>query len=34
LFAIGRYAVTKGLNLEAAGVVAESNGKLKVNDQE
>ena len=31
LFAIGRYAVTQGLNLENAGVVAESNGKFKVN---
>ena len=29
LFAIGRYAVTKGLNLEKAGVVAEKNGKFK-----
>lgn len=32
LFAMGRYAVTEGLNLEAAGVVAEKNGKFKVND--
>lgn len=31
-FAIGRYALTKGLNLENAGLKAESNGKLKVND--
>ena len=29
LFAIGRYAVTGGINLEAAGVVAEKNGKIK-----
>lgn len=34
LFAIGRYAVTQGLNLANAGVVAESNGKFKVNDEE
>jgi len=34
LFAIGRYAITAGLNLEAAGVVAEKNGKLKVDDCE
>lgn len=34
LFAIGRYAVTEGLNLAAAGVVAESNGKFKANEQE
>lgn len=34
LFAIGRYAVTAGLNLAAAGVVAESNGKFICNDQE
>jgi len=32
LFAMGRYAVTQGINLEAAGVKAESNGKIKVND--
>lgn len=32
LFAIGRYALTKELNLERAGVRAESNGKIKVND--
>ena len=30
LFAIGRYAVTAGLNLDKAGVVAEKNGKFKV----
>lgn len=34
LFAIGRYAVTDGINLAAAGVTAEKNGKIKVNDQE
>ena len=34
LFAIGRYAVTAGLDLANAGVVAESNGKFKVNEQE
>lgn len=34
LFAIGRYAVTEGLNLEKAGVVCEKNGKFKVNEQE
>jgi len=34
LFAIGRYAVTEGLNLSAAGLVAEKNGKFKVNDVE
>jgi len=34
LFAIGRYAVTQGLNLAAAGVVAESNGKFNVNEFE
>ena len=28
LFAIGRYAVTEGLNLKNAGLVAESNGKF------
>lgn len=32
LFAIGRYAVTEGLNLHAAGVLAEKNGKFKVNE--
>jgi thioredoxin reductase (NADPH) len=31
LFAIGRYAVTQGLNLEKAGVKSESNGKFIVN---
>lgn len=34
LFAIGRYAVTQGLGLENAGVVAEKNGKFKVDDEE
>lgn len=34
LFAIGRYALTKELNLDKAGVRAESNGKIKVNDVE
>ena len=34
LFAIGRYAVTEGLNLDNAGVTKESNGKIKVNDRE
>ena len=34
LFAIGRYAITQGINLEAAGVVAEKNGKIKVDDCE
>jgi len=32
LFAIGRYAVTKDLNLENAGVIAESNGKFKTDE--
>ena len=34
LFAIGRYALTANLNLAAAGVVAEKNGKVKVSDTE
>jgi len=34
LFAIGRYAVTKGIDLEKAGVIAESNGKIKAADDE
>lgn len=34
LFAIGRYAVTAGLKLENAGVVAEKNGKFRVNEFE
>lgn len=34
LFAIGRYALTGSLNLAAAGVSSESNGKIKVNEAE
>lgn len=34
LFAIGRYAVTEGINLPAAGVTAEKNGKFKVDEFE
>lgn len=34
LFAIGRYAITAGLNLQNAGLVCEKNGKFKVNDEE
>ena len=34
MFAIGRYAVTEGLNLDNTGVTRESNGKLKVNERE
>jgi len=34
LFAMGRYALTAGLNLANAGLVAEKNGKFKVNDEE
>ena len=34
LFAIGRYALTAGLNLAAAGLKAESNGKFIVNEYE
>lgn len=34
LFAMGRYALTAGLNMENAGLVAEKNGKFKVNDVE
>ena len=33
-FAIGRYALTSGLNLQNAGLVCEKNGKFKVNDEE
>ena len=33
-FAIGRYALTKEINLEGAGIKAENNGKIKVNDEE
>lgn len=34
LFAMGRYALTGGINLAAAGVTCEKNGKFKVNDVE
>lgn len=34
LFAIGRYALTKELNLERVGVKVESNGKIKATDAE
>lgn len=34
LFAIGRYALTEGLNLKNAGLVAEKNGKFIVNEFE
>jgi pyruvate/2-oxoglutarate dehydrogenase complex dihydrolipoamide dehydrogenase (E3) component len=34
MFAIGRYAVTKEINLQNAGVISESNGKFRVNEQE
>jgi pyruvate/2-oxoglutarate dehydrogenase complex dihydrolipoamide dehydrogenase (E3) component len=34
MFAIGRYAVTDGCGLAAAGVNVEKNGKIKVNDVE
>ena len=34
LFAIGRYALTKEIHLELAGVKAESNGKIKASDTE
>ena len=34
MFAVGRYALTKGLNLENAGLKAEANGKFIVNDEE
>ncbi len=34
LFAIGRYALTAGLNLANAGLVCEKNGKFKVNEFE
>lgn len=34
LFAIGRYALTKELNLDKVGIKVESNGKIRVNDQE
>lgn len=31
LFAIGRYALTQGLQLDKAGLLVEKNGKFKVN---
>jgi thioredoxin reductase (NADPH) len=34
LFAMGRYAVTEGLNLANAGLVAEKNGKFKVDEND
>ncbi len=34
LFAIGRYAVTNGLNLDKIGVKLEKNGKVAVNEFE
>lgn len=34
LFAIGRYAITEGLNLAAAGLKCEKNGKFIVNEYE
>lgn len=34
LFAMGRYALTAGLELAKAGVTCEKNGKFKVNDVE
>ncbi len=34
LFAIGRYALTKELNLESVGVKVEANGKIKATDLE
>lgn len=34
MFAVGRYAVTAGLDLPNAGLTVESNGKFKVNDEE
>jgi thioredoxin reductase (NADPH) len=34
LFAIGRYALTEGLNLKAAGVNCEKNGKFNVNEHD
>jgi len=33
LFAIGRYAVTQGIALEKAGVIAEKNGKIKAQNE-
>lgn len=34
LFAIGRYAVTEGINPQNAGVIVEKNGKIKANEFE
>lgn len=34
MFAIGRYAVTAGCDLDKAGLTVEKNGKFKVNDVE
>jgi len=34
LFAMGRYALTQNLNLAAAGLVAEKNGKFKVTNEQ
>jgi thioredoxin reductase (NADPH) len=34
LLAIGRYAVTKGLNLDNVGVATTDNGKILVNEAE
>lgn len=34
LFAIGRYALTAGINMQNAGLVAEKNGKFKVDANE
>jgi len=34
LFAVGRYAVTKGIHLNKIGVEAKPNGKLIVSDTE
>jgi thioredoxin reductase (NADPH) len=34
LFAIGRYALTKELNLDKVGIKVESNWKIKANDVE
>jgi len=34
MFAIGRYAVTAGCDLEKAGLKAEKNGKFITNDEE
>jgi pyruvate/2-oxoglutarate dehydrogenase complex dihydrolipoamide dehydrogenase (E3) component len=31
---MGRYALTANINLDKAGVVAESNGKIKCNEGE